>query len=133
MEKSQYKEGSTLKLRAESRRPGTQGLYKMDPLLCCPIRRPMVEAYLTLNPLGVPMKSFLAGTLMTMVSSLPLQANPQEQCAFAPTQANETSRMSQTPPPPVPRPTCASCGAKQKADGSISHRSNCPYAPKKKK
>ena len=79
------------------------------------------------------MKSFFAGTLMMMVTSLALQANPQEQSAFAPTQIHETSRMSQATPPAPPRPTCASCGAKQKADGSISHASSCPYAPKKKK
>jgi len=79
------------------------------------------------------MKSFLAITLLTVMSSFALQANPQEQGAVGSAQLHEPSWRSQATPPPVPRPTCASCGAQQKTDGTITHRSTCPYAPKKKK
>ncbi len=33
--------------------------------------------------------------------------------------------------PPPPPPTCDGCGAKASNNGSITHKSNCPYAPKK--
>jgi hypothetical protein len=79
------------------------------------------------------MTRFLAGTLMILAATLALQANSQAPSAIAPAQSQDAPRMAQATPPPPPRPTCASCGAQQKADGSISHRSDCAYAPKKKK
>ncbi len=76
------------------------------------------------------MNRFLAAGLLAAASSLALLADPPAPGASLPASPEMSPRMVQKAPPPPP-PTCTGCGAKASSSGSITHRSNCPYLPKK--
>ncbi|HEY3400461.1 MAG TPA: hypothetical protein VGK03_07490 [Geothrix sp.] len=76
------------------------------------------------------MKRLLAAGLLAAVSSIALLADSSAPGAALAASPEMTPRMVQNPPPPPP-PTCVGCGAKASSSGSITHRSNCPYLPKK--
>lgn len=73
------------------------------------------------------MRNTLFGCLLTLALFIALNG-AQPVANAIPASSHEASALPQQEPPP---PTCVGCGAKADANGNITHKSTCPYAPKK--